>query len=56
MHIIILAFILGVLVCALVIYITNLKETIRRQREHILDIEARLRELSAEQLDRDSIH
>jgi len=53
---IVLAFILGVLVCALIIYISNLKETIKRQQEQIVDMENQLRELLLERTGRDSIH
>jgi uncharacterized protein YoxC len=53
---IVLAFILGVLVCALIIYISNLKETIKRQQEQIVDMENQLRELLLERTGRDSLH
>jgi len=53
---IVLAFILGVLVCAGIMYISSLKQTIQYQRDQIHDLENQLRNLLAERSDRESIH
>lgn len=55
-YVIAVAFILGVLVCAFLMYILNLKETIQRQRSHILDLEAQIKELLAEKSNREHVH
>jgi len=56
MYIIVIAFILGILACALIIYVSNLKETIRRQQAHILDVEAQLKNVLSERSEHDSVH
>jgi len=53
---IVIAFILGALACALIMYISSLKQTIKYQSEQILDLENQLRNLLAERTDRESIH
>jgi len=56
MYYILIAFILGALVCAVIMYISSLKQTIRYQTEQIVDLENQLRNLLAERTDRESIH
>jgi predicted Holliday junction resolvase-like endonuclease len=56
MYYILIAFILGALVCAAIMYISSLKQTIRYQTEQIVDLENQLRNLLAERTDRESIH
>lgn len=51
-----IAFVLGILACALIMYIGSLKDTINRQNLHIQDLEHQLTELLAERTDKDTVH
>lgn len=40
-----IAFVLGILACAIIMYVMSLKETITRQKSQIEDLESQLQEL-----------
>ena len=40
-----IAFVLGILACAIIMYVMSLKETIIRQKSQIEDLESQLQEL-----------
>jgi uncharacterized protein YoxC len=51
-----LAFILGILACAIIMYVMSLKETITRQKTQIQDLESQLKQLLSDRPNSDSVH
>ncbi|GFR37528.1 hypothetical protein PRECH8_08240 [Insulibacter thermoxylanivorax] len=53
---VVIAFVLGILVTGLIMYIVHLRDTIKRQQTMIIDLENEVRELLASKSESDAVH